>query len=135
MGQPSRKENVAIAGPARDIGPATTIAGLAIRGTKPHRLIVSYRSKLAAIGASDANVTPVVPGILLEVAILKEQPLAVGRPTRPKVEVIGMSGQRPGSIRRISLTQTTSTVRSNQNLPGEVWKSVGSIPSPVSNRP
>ena len=92
MGQPSRKEYLAIAGPARDIGPATAIAGLSIRGAEPHRLIVSQRSELAAIGASDTNVTPVVPWLILEMAILKEQPLAVCRPTGAEVKVIGMSG-------------------------------------------
>ena len=77
IGQPSRKENLVIPRPARDIGPTTTIARLAVRRAKPHRLIVSQNTELTAIGSSDADVTPVVSGIGLEMAILKEQPPSI----------------------------------------------------------
>src|SRR6185503_21234609 len=66
---------------------------VSVRSTKPMRLSAGQDAMLAAVGPADTQIRPVMGRILFEVAILVENPLAVGRPAGAEVNMVGMPGE------------------------------------------
>src|SRR5688572_28529668 len=46
---------------------------------------------LRAVGASDADIRPVVAGVAVEMVFMVENPLPIRRPTRAEIEMVGMA--------------------------------------------
>ena len=85
-------EDVAIVRPSRNIGTAATMVCRAVGGSEPHRLTLGEHSESGPIGSTHADVGPVVSRIDRGVAVLKGQPLPVGRPAGPEIQMTGLGG-------------------------------------------
>ena len=78
--------------PSRNIGTAATMVCRAVGGSEPHRLTLGEHSESGPIGSTHADVGPVVSRIDRGVAVLKGQPLPVGRPAGPEIQMTGLGG-------------------------------------------
>lgn len=91
VGESAREEDLAIVSPSGEAGASATVGEVTVGRPKPHGLSFGQCLEVRAIGARDADVTPVMAGVVPEVTRLKGEPASIGRPTRPEVEVVGMS--------------------------------------------
>lgn len=90
--QAAREENLAVGSPCRNVRAAAARFHVAIAGGEPHRLAASEDLVLRAIRTSDADIGPVVAGILSGETIDVQDPATVRRPARPEVKMTGLRG-------------------------------------------
>ena len=64
----------------------------AVGGCEPHGLTLGEHSQSGPIRATHADVGPVVPWIHRCVAVLKDQPLTIGRPAGSEIQMTGLGG-------------------------------------------
>ena len=64
----------------------------AVGGCEPHGLTLGEHSQSGPIRATHADVGPVVSWIHRGVAVLKDQPLTIGRPTGSEIQMTGLGG-------------------------------------------
>src|SRR5262249_17884949 len=77
-GEARREEDGAVAGPGRHVGSAAAGLRVAVARREPHGLPAREHAVLAAVGAADADVGPVVPRVLGGAVVDVEDPSAVG---------------------------------------------------------
>src|SRR5439155_15534075 len=90
--QAAREEDGAVAGPCGHVRPTAPRLRVAVGRREPHGLAACEHPVLAAIGATDADVGPVVPRVFAGSAVDVEDPAAVRRPARAEVEVTRLRG-------------------------------------------
>jgi hypothetical protein len=86
-GKALREKDGAILRPGRHVRPAAARRSAAVGRRKPHGLPLVQHAVLAAVRAADADVGPVMPGSDPASAVHVQNPRAVGRPVRAKIEV------------------------------------------------
>ena len=102
----ARKEDGAVAGPCGHVRSASPSFRVAVRRREPHGLSAREHAVLAAIGATDADIGPVVPRFFAGEAVDIEDPASVRRPTGAEVEVPRLAAMRTRFDPSVSLVQT-----------------------------
>ena len=88
----SGKEDGAVARPGGHVRSASPSFRVAVGRREPHGLSAGEHAVFAAIGATDADVGPVVPRVFAGEAVDVEDPAPVRRPTGAEVEVPRLGG-------------------------------------------
>src|SRR6266404_3016029 len=81
------KENAAIVRPGRQIRSAAMRFPRTVRRGKPHRLVFRQDTMLRTVGPSDADIGPVMTGIILRLTIDVQHPFTVGRPACSEIQM------------------------------------------------